>query len=107
MRTKLRVVKRDGRHEALDRHKLGGGMERACEKRPISTERIDNMVDEIIEELEDENEREVSSETIGMKVMDRLERLDEVAFVRFASVYRRFRDVTQFVRAVDELIGRE
>lgn len=106
VKTKLRVVKRDGRHEEFDRHKLAGGIIRACEKRPISTEKIDNIVDGIIIELENEFEQEVSSKVIGMKVMERLEKLDEVAFVRFASVYRRFRDVTQFVKAVDELIGR-
>jgi transcriptional repressor NrdR len=106
VKTRLRVVKRDGRHEDMDRQKLTGGIARACEKRPISSEQIENMVDTIISELENENERDVPSKVIGMKVMDHLEKLDEVAFVRFASVYRRFRDVTQFVKAVDELMGR-
>jgi transcriptional repressor NrdR len=106
VRTKLRVVKRDGRHEDVDREKLLGGIVRACEKRPISMEQIDNIVDRIVGEIENEYEREVPAKEIGKKVMDQLETLDEVAFVRFASVYRRFRDVTQFVKAVDELIGR-
>ncbi|MEI6970712.1 MAG: transcriptional regulator NrdR [bacterium] len=106
VRTKLRVVKRDGRHEELDRNKLAGGIERACEKRPISTEQIDNIVQGIIADLENDYEREVPSKTIGMKVMDRLEKLDEVAYIRFASVYKRFKDVTQFVKTVDELAGR-
>ncbi len=105
VKAKLRVVKRDGRHEDLDRNKLVNGIERACEKRPISSEQIEKMVDGIIEELEAEHEREVSSQVIGKKVMDRLEKLDEVAFVRFASVYRRFKDVNQFLSAIEGMVG--
>jgi transcriptional repressor NrdR len=107
VKTTLRVVKRDGRHEDLDRRKLLSGIERACEKRPISAQQIEAIVDAIIGELESEYEREVSSTVIGQKVMDRLEELDEVAYVRFASVYRRFRDVNQFLSEVESLIGRE
>jgi transcriptional repressor NrdR len=103
----LRVIKRDGRHEEFDRKKLMGGIERACEKRPISTQQMEGLVDSIISELESEYEREVSSTAIGKKVMDRLEKLDEVAYVRFASVYRRFRDVNQFLSEVEGLIGRQ
>jgi transcriptional repressor NrdR len=103
----LRVIKRDGRHEEFDRKKLVGGVERACEKRPISSQQIESLVDSIIGELESEYEREVSSTAIGKKVMDRLEKLDEVAYVRFASVYRRFRDVNQFLSEVEGLIGRQ
>jgi transcriptional repressor NrdR len=103
----LRVIKRDGRHEEFDRRKLMGGMERACEKRPISTQQIEALADSIITELESEYEREVSTTAIGKKVMDRLEKLDEVAYVRFASVYRRFRDVNQFLSEVEGLIGRQ
>ena len=107
VRAKLRVVKRDGRHEELDRHKLMGGIERACAKRPINAEQKENIVQSIIAEMENEYEREVPSKVIGMKVMDRLEKLDDVAYIRFASVYKRFKDVTQFVKTVDELAGRE
>lgn len=103
----LRVVKRDGRHEELDRRKLLSGIERACEKRPIGAEQIEALVDSVINELESEYEREVPSTVIGKKVMERLEKLDEVAYVRFASVYRRFRDVNQFLSEVENLIGRE
>jgi len=103
----LRVIKRDGRHEEFDRKKLMSGIERACEKRPISTQQVEGLVDSIIGELESEYEREVSSTAIGKKVMDRLEKLDEVAYVRFASVYRRFRDVNQFLSEVEGLIGRQ
>jgi len=103
----LRVIKRDGRHEEFDRKKLLGGVERACEKRPISAQQIEGVVDGITSELESEYDREVSSTAIGKKVMDRLETLDEVAYVRFASVYRRFRDVNQFLSEVEGLIGRQ
>jgi len=107
VKAKLRVAKRDGRHEDLDPRKLASGIQRACEKRPVSTEQIEKMVDSIIDELENENEREVTSEAIGWKVMERLEKIDEVAFVRFASVYRRFRDVNQFLSAIEGLVGKE
>lgn len=107
VRATLRVIKRDGRHEEFDRRKLLNGIERACEKRPISMQQIEALVDSIISELESENEREVSSLVIGKKVMDRLEKLDEVAYVRFASVYRRFRDVNQFLSEVEALIARQ
>ena len=103
----LRVIKRDGRHEEFDRRKLINGVARACEKRPISSQQIEALVDSIISELESEFEREVSSTAIGKKMMDRLEKLDEVAYVRFASVYRRFRDVNQFLSEVEGLIGRQ
>jgi transcriptional repressor NrdR len=107
VKTSLRVVKRDGRHEELDRNKLRTGIWTACEKRPINSQQIDMLVDGIVSELESEFEREVPSTVIGKKVMDRLETLDEVAYVRFASVYRRFRDVSQFLSEVEGLIGRE
>lgn len=107
MKTRLRVIKRDGRHEDFDRAKLLAGIERACEKRPIGSEQIENVVQGIITEIENEYEREVPTKAVGTKVMERLEKLDDVAYVRFASVYRRFKDVTQFIKAVDELIGRE
>jgi len=103
----LRVIKRDGRHEELSRTKLMSGIERACEKRPVSTEEMEAMVDGILGEIEAEYEREVPSTAIGKKVMDRLEKVDEVAYVRFASVYRRFRDVNQFLSEVEGLIGRD
>jgi transcriptional repressor NrdR len=107
IKTKLRIIKRDGRHEDLDRAKLITGIERACEKRPVSDADIENIVDSIIDELEGEYEREVPSQAVGKKVMDRLEKLDEVAFVRFASVYRRFTDANQFVKAIQGIIGKQ
>lgn len=107
VKPKLRVVKQDGRHEDLDERKLVSGIQRACEKRPITAEQIQKMVDEVLEEIESEFEHEVSSQAIGKKVMDKLEKLDEVAFVRFASVYRRFRDVNQFLSAIGSLLKKE
>ena len=106
VRPKLRVMKTDGRHEEFDRDKLTNGIERACEKRPVSASDIEALVDGLVEEIESEYEREVASEIVGQKVMDRLEKLDDVAFVRFASVYRRFRDVNQFVNAIQDMIGK-
>ena len=107
VKAKLRVIKRDGRNEDLDRHKLISGIERACEKRPVSTEKVETIVDSIIADLENEYEREVPSDVIGEKVMQRLKELDDVAYVRFASVYRRFKDVGQFLNEIQGLSGRE
>ncbi len=103
----LRVIKRDGRHEELDRNKLLGGIMRACEKRPVSATDVELIVSRILNELEAEYERELPSTAIGMKVMEALEKIDEVAYIRFASVYRRFKDVNQFLSEVEGLIGRE
>ena len=102
----LRVVKRDGRYEEFGRTKLMGGITKACEKRPVGAEQIQLVVDEIIAELEDKYDREVPSTVIGEKVMQRLRKLDEVAYVRFASVYRQFRDVNEFVSEIQKLIGK-
>lgn len=107
VKAKLKIIKHDGRHEEIDRSKLMSGLERACEKRPISSDDLEVLVDGIIEELESEYEREVPSQVIGRKVMEKLEALDEVAFVRFASVYRRFKDVNQFMSAVEDLVAKE
>ena len=107
VKPKLRVIKSDGRIEDLNRKKLINGIERACEKRPISTETIETLVDSIIEEIESEYEREVPSHAVGQKVMEKLEKLDEVAFVRFASVYRQFKDVNQFLSAIKGMIVKE
>ena len=99
----LRVVKRDGRHEEFSRLKLMNGIMRACEKRPVSPAAIDALVDEIVDEIEQRESPEISSQEIGEMVMQRLERVDDVAFVRFASVYRRFADVNQFINAISEV----
>ena len=100
----LRVVKRDGRHEEFSRAKLQNGILRACEKRPVSAAQVGEMVDGILEELEQEYDIDVPATAIGQKVMDKLEKLDVVAYVRFASVYKRFADVNQFLNAVRDIV---
>lgn len=107
VRAPLRILKRDGRIEDFERRKLINGLERACEKRAISNDQIEKTVDAIIDELENEYERDVPSMVLGQKVMDKLEKLDEVAYVRFASVYRRFKDANQFISAIHEVMGKE
>lgn len=104
VKAQLQVIKRDGRHEELSREKLINGIMRSCEKRPISIEQIEAMVDSVITDIENEFDREVPSEAIGEKVMARLEKMDEVAYVRFASVYRRFKDVNQFLNAIQGMV---
>ena len=96
------VVKRDGRRESFDREKLLNGLIRACEKRPVPRRALMEVVDEVEATLAAREVREMSSEEIGNLVIERLRRLDQVAYVRFASVYRRFEDVSQFM---DELRG--
>lgn len=100
LRDSLMVVKRDGRLEEFSRQKLFNGITRACQKRPVSLERIEKLVDKIIEQIENDYELEVPSIDIGERVMHSLAELDQVAYVRFASVYRRFEDVDQFVNEV-------
>ena len=103
LREKLRVKKRDGQYEEFDRRKLLAGIEKACEKRPVSTERIESLAERVIFELENEFGREVPSMKIGERVMDHLRQLDEVAYVRFASVYRQFRDAEQFIDEIKQM----
>ena len=103
----LTVLKRDGRHEDFSRPKLRAAIAHAAIKRPISDPQMDMLVDDIVHEIETEYEREVPSTVIGRKVMDKLEKVDEVAFLRFASVYRRFRDASQFLSEIENLIGRQ
>jgi transcriptional repressor NrdR len=102
-REKLRVKKRDGQYEEFDRRKLLAGMEKACEKRPVSTEEIELLAERVITELENEFGREVPSKQIGERIMQHLRKLDEVAYVRFASVYRQFRDAEQFIDEIKQL----
>jgi transcriptional repressor NrdR len=107
LRAALQVIKRDGRREELSREKLMQSLAIACQKRPISIQQIEQMANAVISQVETEYEREIPSTAIGTKVMALLEKLDEVAYVRFASVYRRFKDVNQFMNEAERLIGRE
>ncbi len=99
------VVKKDNRREPFDRFKIVAGMRKACEKRPVSAEILEQAVDEIEKVLQNRMEKEVSSETIGELVMNKLKELDEVAYVRFASVYRQFKDINAFMEEVKHLIA--
>jgi transcriptional repressor NrdR len=98
-----RVIKKDGRPEPFNRQKLIGGLMRACEKRPVSVPQLEGIADRIESELQDRPDREIKTTEIGARIMDELRRIDQVAFVRFASVYRQFRDVGEFTREIDEL----
>ncbi|MEM1059030.1 MAG: transcriptional regulator NrdR [Verrucomicrobiota bacterium] len=102
-REDIRVIKRDGRYEQFDKRKLMVGVERACEKRPVSAELLQKTINEMIAELIKKHGREIPAEAIGEAVMEKLRRLDEVAYVRFASVYRKFRDIKEFVNEVQNL----
>ncbi len=97
------VVKKDGRREPFDRLKIASGMKRACEKRPISMEQLDQIIGEIERYYQDRGDREIQSQEIGQFVMAKLKELDEVAYVRFASVYREFKDISEFVNELKNL----
>jgi transcriptional repressor NrdR len=98
------VIKKDGRRETFDRGKILAGLQRACEKRPISVTVLEKLIERIEQRLQDVGEREVHSREIGEQIMRELQSLDEVAYVRFASVYRSFKDVNEFMNEVKELL---
>ncbi len=102
---RLMVIKKDGRREPFDRTKLLGGLVKACEKRPVGMDRLEQLVDELERDLSTNFEREVPSREVGERVMKRLHELDPVAYVRFASVYREFKDVEQFMRELKDLLA--
>ena len=98
------VVKKDGRRETFDRNKIMSGLMRACEKRPISTAQLEDIVDEVEKEVQDSLDREVHTTDIGKIIMRRLKHLDKVAYVRFASVYLEFEDVSAFMTELKALV---
>ena len=98
-------IKKDKSRETFNRDKLMTGLLRACEKRPVSIDTLDNMIDEIETTLQNSLDREVSSEKIGQLVMEKLKKIDEVAYVRFASVYRQFKDINTFMRELNKLLA--
>lgn len=102
-RAGLVIVKRDGRREEFSKEKLLSGVRKACQKRPVSPKTVEDLVERIVNEVTDKYEREVPAEVIGKLVMDGLRQIDEVAYVRFASVYRRFQEATDFVQEVKKL----
>lgn len=106
-KTPLMVIKKDGRREAFQREKILNGLLRACHKRPISVETLEKVVSEIEKEIQKKFDREVESRYIGELVMEKLSQLDDVAYVRFASVYRQFKDINQFLRELREILSKK
>ena len=100
----LMVVKKDGSRQSFDRNKVLGGLIRACEKRPVPYHALEELVSEIEQVLQNQMDREVPSAQIGELVMERLKKLDEVAYVRFASVYRQFKDINTFMHELNKLL---
>ena len=100
----LMVIKKDGSREAFDRNKIYSGIVKACEKRPVPVAKIEEVVDEIERGLNNMMEKEVESAFIGELIMEKLRDLDEVAYVRFASVYRQFTDINTFVSEIEKLL---
>lgn len=99
------VIKKDGRREPFDRHKIIGGMQRACEKRPVSIATIEKLVEQMELSFQESPEREIPASRIGEIVMQELHELDEVAYVRFASVYRQFKDINEFMKELKDILG--
>ena len=104
-RVPLIVVKRDGSRQAFDKSKLINGMVRACEQRPVTMAQIEHIADEIEQELQGSLEREIATQEIGEMVMTRLKDVDEVAYVRFASVYRSFKDINTFMEELSKILS--
>lgn len=102
----LMVIKKDGRREAFDRNKIISGILKACEKRPVSMERVEAVVDKVEKELQKSFDKEVKADAIGELVMEHLHKLDEVAYVRFASVYRQFKDINHFMKELKDLLSK-
>ena len=103
----LMVIKKDGRREIFDRKKILSGILRACEKRPISIERMEEVVSHVEHALQKKYDREVPASKIGELVVERLKVLDDVAYVRFASVYKQFKDVSQFMMELKDMLGQQ
>jgi transcriptional repressor NrdR len=99
------VIKKDGRREPFDRMKILSGLKKACEKRPISMEMLERAVEEIEKALQEKGLKEIPSTVVGEEVMDSLHKLDEVAYVRFASVYRSFRDINEFMSELKDILS--
>ncbi|MCD6526779.1 MAG: transcriptional repressor NrdR [Desulfuromonas sp.] len=101
------VIKKDGRREPFDRHKIISGMQRACEKRPVSIATIEKIVDQMEMMFQESPEREIPASRVGEAVMHALHDLDEVAYVRFASVYRQFKDINEFMAELKDILGNQ
>jgi len=100
------VIKKDGRRETFDRQKIISGIQRACEKRPVSIATIEKVVDQMELSLQESGEKEIDASRIGEAVMSALQSIDEVAYVRFASVYRQFRDINEFMSELKDILAK-
>jgi transcriptional repressor NrdR len=100
------VIKKDGRREPFSREKILSGLRNACQKRPISMEKIESLAGEVEAEIQKKFDQEVESRHIGELVVEKLARIDDVAYVRFASVYRQFKDINQFMRELRDILGK-
>jgi transcriptional repressor NrdR len=100
------VIKKDGRRETFDRQKIISGIQRACEKRPVSISTIEKVVDQMELSLQESGEKEIDASRIGEAVMSALQSIDEVAYVRFASVYRQFRDINEFMSELKDILAK-
>ncbi|MBI5144739.1 MAG: transcriptional repressor NrdR [Candidatus Omnitrophica bacterium] len=103
----LMVIKKDGRREPFDRKKILSGIMKACEKRPISVEKLEEIVTQVERAIQKKSDREVPTSRIGELVVEKLRALDHVAYVRFASVYRQFKDIGQFMEELKGILGKE
>ncbi len=103
----LMVIKKDGRREPFDRKKILAGIMKACEKRPVSIEKMEEVIGQVERVIQKKSDREVSSSRVGELIMEKLKALDDVAYVRFASVYRQFKDVGQFMEELKDILGKE
>jgi transcriptional repressor NrdR len=103
----LMVIKKDGRREPFDRKKILAGIIRACEKRPVSMEKMEEIITQVERAIQKKSDREVEATRIGELVMEKLKGLDDVAYVRFASVYRQFKDVGQFMEELKDILGKD
>ena len=100
------VIKKDGRREVFDRQKIISGIQRACEKRPVSIATIEKVVDQMEVTLQESGEKEIDASRIGEAIMEALQSIDEVAYVRFASVYRQFRDINEFMSELTDILAK-
>ncbi|MFZ5573320.1 MAG: transcriptional regulator NrdR [Thermodesulfobacteriota bacterium] len=103
----IMIIKKDGRREIFNREKVRSGMQRACEKRQISMNVIEQFIDDLERDLRETGEKEIHSSVVGEKIMEKLHELDDVAYVRFASVYREFKDVNDFVSELKSLLSNQ
>jgi len=99
------IIKRDGRREAYGRGKVELGLKKACEKRPVGIDEIEKIINTIEQELQESGEKEVKSSVIGEKIMQLLKKLDDVAYIRFASVYRQFKDINEFIQELQGMVN--